>query len=320
MRIHSLSVACLALLSTALLGACDTDRTMDISSPDGERAALEDFTNNIELPAEEAVEPTSQSCEQWSAAAPCLDGHSAAFCDFDYAAFPDEIGLEFQECLAFDEVECWPGEMRTVETECGDLQVGCEIWDGIPTWGTADCFPDEGGDTPLVLRFDDAPITMIASEATPSATFDIAMAADGSSCITTDWPSAATPWLAVDLDRSGTIDGGHELFGSGTELAGGGKAENGFIALAEFDANHDGVVDARDPRFGELVLWRDHDGDRQSTPAELEPLAEAGVDSLVVDYRVDPSCDERGNCAIERASFGHAGGRGELVDLHLACQ
>ena len=322
-------VATFALASTALLGACDVDRTMpgemdEIVEP-GETIGVEDFTENVEVPADESAEPTAQSCELIWAAANCLDGESASFCDLDFEAWDptmngEEFPMAFGACIPFDEVECWPGETREVETDCGMLEVGCSMWDGVPAWDPAECWEDGGGDTPLVLRFDDAPITMIASEATPAATFDIAMAADGNSCITTDWPSAATPWLAVDLDQNGNIDGGHELFGSGTSLAAGGKAEHGFIALAEFDQNRDGVVDARDPRFGELVLWRDHDGDRRSTPSELQPLVEAGVDSLSLDYRDVRSCDARGNCGIERASFGHAGGRGEIVDLHLACQ
>ena len=222
-------------------------------------------------------------------------------------------------CVAPIENECEPGQLRNEpsslppeEDLCGGRTFTCEVVGGEPMWLEVPC------NTPLVLRFDAAPVEMIAAESTPSATFDINMRGD--SCISTDWPSAATPWLVVDRDRSGTIDGGDELFGSGTVLTDGRHAEHGFAALAEFDSNGDGFVDRDDARFAELMLWRDHDADRLSTQSELEPLASAGVERLAVDYRVETQCDARGNCGVQRSAFEFAGGTGELVDLYLACQ
>lgn len=274
----------------------------------------------IEAP-DPTIEPTGQSCGEFNygLAAECLDGESVAFCELGYIG--DEIGMRFDECLPMDEVECVPGDSYVFEDDlCGPLVASCMLSNGVPGWFMETCNTDEDEDTPLVLRFDDAPITLIPAEATPAASFDIVMADDASSCISTDWPSADTPWLAVDIDGNGSIDGGHELFGSGTVLRSGAKATDGFLALAEFDGNGDGVVDGRDPRFGELLVWRDLDADRRSTPAELETLSDAGVDALTVRHIDARECDERGNCAIERSSFSHAGGVGELVDLHLSCQ
>ena len=114
-------------------------------------------------------------------------------------------------------------------------------------------------------------------------------------------------------------DGGHELFGSGSRLVDGRNASNGFVALAEFDSDGNDVVDGNDARFGELMLWRDWDADRFSTPDELSPLLDNGVTALPVEYDVAVSCDERGNCGVERASFEHASGVGEIVDIHLSC-
>ncbi len=65
---------------------------------------------------------------------------------------------------------------------------------------------------------------------------------------------------------------GHELFGSGTRLPDGRHASDGFAALEVFDSNADGVVDGADPRFAELMLWRDRDADRRSTLDELVDL------------------------------------------------
>lgn len=182
------------------------------------------------------------------------------------------------------------------------------------------CAQDEGWGTPLVLRFDDTPVEMAAAPA--DASFDI----DGDgSCITHDWPTAATPWLALDRDLNGHIDDGSELFGSGTLLPGGERATQGFEALATLDTNGDGRITRQDARFEELVLWADEDGDKLSNFAEMPSASEVGLVSIDLSYRVDPVCDARGNCGVERASFTYLddSGRlrtGEVVDLHLACQ
>jgi hypothetical protein len=283
---------CLALLATLTLGACD--RTMDLGKhgdPDV---------------------PTGRACEALFEATACGDEETVAYCS------NIEGALEYGPCLVSEEVECEPGDWRTdplpagVEDEiCGGTDYMCDVVGGEPMWVEQPC------NTPLVLSFDAGPIEMIAAESTPMATFDISMRAD--SCISTDWPTAVTPWLVVDLDGNGTIDGGHELFGSGSRLANGAHASNGFAALAEFDADANEVVDGSDPRFGELMLWRDWDADRFSTPDELTHLIDSGVLSLPVEYGVDVSCDERGNCGVQRASFEHIAGVGEVVDVYLAC-
>lgn len=251
-------------------------------------------------------EPTGQACEVVAEAALCSDG-SSAFCGWI------EDAREFGPCIPDDELECEPGTSEPTYTDdiCGQMYKHCMVEGGVPTWVSDTC------DTPLVLRFDDAPIELLAAESTPMATFDISMRAD--SCITTDWPSAATPWLAIDLDGNGSIDGGNELFGSGSRMANGAHAEHGFMALAELDADGNGSIDAADPRFAELVMWRDHDADRRSLAIELEPLASAGITSIPVQWTRAIECDERGNCANQRAGFQHSGGFGELVDIYLSC-
>lgn len=218
-------------------------------------------------------------------------------------------GHEWSDCHA---LECIPGET----TGCGILDgtATCRIGeDGEPYWDCVD-------GTPLVLSFDGAEPVM--SDASAAAAFDVGT---GGECIQTDWPAAATPWLALDRDGSGTIDGGHELFGSGTVLASGKRAKQGFMALAELDSNGDGRITKRDARFGELVLWADHDRNKRSTAMEHESLGSRGIVGIELDWRNETVCDERGNCGVERASFTFigAGGRvsmGEVVDVHLACQ
>ncbi|MBL4688078.1 MAG: hypothetical protein JKY37_26045 [Nannocystaceae bacterium] len=166
---------------------------------------------------------------------------------------------------------------------------------------------------PLVLVWGDEPVEMGPTPATNG------FALDRPACGTPDWPSAATPWLVLDVDGNGSIDGGHELFGTATKLADGARARNGFAALAPLDTNGDGRIDADDAQWEALRLWRDADGDRQSSPEELTSLAASGIMGLPLQYDSDPRCDARGNCEIERASVD-ADTPVTLVDIHLRCR
>jgi len=166
---------------------------------------------------------------------------------------------------------------------------------------------------PLVLVWgDDAVEMQPTSGAQP-------FALGGATCGSPDWPSAATPWLVLDVDGNGSIDGGHELFGTATRLADGARAANGFAALAQLDTNHDGRIDAGDAQWDALRLWRDADGNRSSSPHELTPLAASGITALPLQYHSDPRCDARDNCEIERAAVD-ADTKVTLVDIHLRCR
>ena len=44
----------------------------------------------------------------------------------------------------------------------------------------------------------------------------------------------------------------------------------------------------------------------------IEPLAQAGIERLDLGFEVATECDARGNCGVQRASFEHANGVGEL--------
>jgi hypothetical protein len=170
----------------------------------------------------------------------------------------------------------------------------------------------QSSSTPLVLSFDDAPVTFTTHA---GGAFDLV--ADGA-CHGGDWPSAATPWLALDRNGNGTIDDGGELFGSAVVLADGTRAKNGFDALRELDANRDGIFDASDEAFAKVVVWTDRNGDRRSTPNELASLADAGVKSIALDDHVERRCDARGNCEGERSLFTMTTGRrGAVIDVYV---
>ncbi|MFN3716744.1 MAG: hypothetical protein ACK4R8_08485, partial [Thiobacillus sp.] len=88
---------------------------------------------------------------------------------------------------------------------------------------------------------------------------------DGDGVLTkTGWAGKDDALLVWDRNANGTIDTGAELFGDFTPLPNGTLAPNGFAALAALDSNGDGILDASDPAFAELKLWRDVSQDGQT--------------------------------------------------------
>jgi hypothetical protein len=168
-------------------------------------------------------------------------------------------------------------------------------------------------ETPLVVAFENQAIDF-----TPAGESRFAFVPGEPAA--TDWPTAATPWIARDLDGDGAITSGAELFGSSTQL-GTGRARNGFQALAALDDNRDGTIDAGDAAFAELVLWSDRNADHRSTPDELRPLAGV-VTAIPLAHTLDARCNERDACEGERGSlrWRDASGAervGAVVDVYL---
>jgi hypothetical protein len=114
--------------------------------------------------------------------------------------------------------------------------------------------PDEGPESPIVVDLgrDGYHFTSVTS----GVRFDIRN--DGTP-VQMGWTrlGAENAFLALDRNANGRIDHGAELFGNATPLRDGSRAANGFIALAEFDDNRDGVVDPSDDAWAALLLWTD---------------------------------------------------------------
>jgi hypothetical protein len=135
------------------------------------------------------------------------------------------------------------------------------------------------------------------------------------------WPTTTTPWLALDRDGDGAITTRAELFGDATVLASGRTATNGFVALAEHDANRDGVIDRNDAVFGKLLLWADRDGNRTSNPSELRPASDVVISIPLANERV-LRCTANDDCEGERGLVHWRTGDGSqrtgaVVDVYI---
>ena len=74
-------------------------------------------------------------------------------------------------------------------------------------------------------------------------------------------------FLALDKNRSGSIDNGTELFGA--------KSGNGFGELRAYDEDKNGWIDANDPIFNKLQIWQ-----KTETTNNLLALGEVGIGAI----------------------------------------
>ncbi|MCA9707817.1 MAG: calcium-binding protein, partial [Myxococcales bacterium] len=244
---------------------------------------------------------------------PCAELGESAYCIVD-----GEPGTQWCSGAAWGpcvvDPICRPGEV-TIE-DCNGFEgpepteLPCVLQGGVPEWQPCPW-------TPLVLSFDGREPTFDAG----AAAFELS---DGSgACLAREWPGPDTPWLAIDLDRSGAIENGRELFGSASPMPDGRRPAHGFEALAAHDTDGDGRITPRDEAWDALVLWSDLDRDRASSPWELVPVAHAGLVAIELRHVVQTRCDDRGNCGVERSAFSHRDGTGTsvgtVIDVHIPC-
>lgn len=143
---------------------------------------------------------------------------------------------------------------------------------------------------------------------------------DGDGVLTkTGWVGQGDALLVWDRNANGAIDTGAELFGDFTPLPNGTLAPNGFAALAALDSNGDGVIDASDPLFAELKLWRDSSQDGQTGEGEMISLADAGIVALNLANSVKNQGLPNGNTLAREGSFTRAdGSTAGMGEFHFA--
>ncbi|MCL9779009.1 calcium-binding protein [Neisseria subflava] len=169
---------------------------------------------------------------------------------------------------------------------------------------------------PLVLDLDGDGIETVSHKAYKGALFDH----DGDGIRTASgWVASDDGLLVVDRNGDGIINDGKELFGDSYVLKDGTHAVHGYAALAEYDSNSDGVVDAKDAELDKLRVWRDLNQDGVSQKEELFTLEEVGVQSINVAYQDSNRNLGDGNRLVQEGSYiGKDGKVRTMGDLLLS--
>ena len=130
----------------------------------------------------------------------------------------------------------------------------------------------------------------------------------------TGWVSSQDGLLVLDKNNNADIEIGNELFGNQTSLNNGQLAKNGFKALAEYDLNNDGVIDAKDEIYQQLQVWQDINQNAYVDQGELTGLQTIGIQQIDLAYTSAKQVDVNGNHHKQQGQFIWADGTVGKID------
>jgi hypothetical protein len=131
------------------------------------------------------------------------------------------------------------------------------------------------------------------------------------------WTTGDDGILAYDLDGSAAIENGSELL---SPFFGGDSFTSSLAALSSLDSNSDGLIDASDTAFADLLVWQDQNNDGISDSGELSGLSDLGITSLSLNASASPSYID-GQAVLSESSFTYADGQaGTLMEVSLDAQ
>lgn len=129
----------------------------------------------------------------------------------------------------------------------------------------------------------------------------------------TYWPNKNHAGYFVGLlNKNGKIESHQDLFGEGENIA------NGFVNLAKYDKNKDGQIDAKDPIFKKLVLWKDSEGKGLFNKKDMVYLSKK-IQSIDLKYNNNFEMAGIGAEYRQRSSFTYKQNgkikKGEIIDV-----
>ena len=134
----------------------------------------------------------------------------------------------------------------------------------------------------------------------------------------TSWAKGDDGFLVLDRNQDGIINNATELFGDRTLLSDGVTyASSGFQALAEYDDNQDGLIDASDSIYSLLRVWQDTDGNGVSAASELKSLLDLGIVSIALSYLNTGITDAADNIQVRVGEFTRTDGTTSAIGEYL---
>ncbi len=133
----------------------------------------------------------------------------------------------------------------------------------------------------------------------------------------THWPEKNHPGYFVALPQKNKVISKNQLFGEEKDFS------NGFLKLAQHDQNRDGKIDAKDPVFKKLVLWKDRTG-RGMYRAQDTILLHKKVKSIDLKYSsqieavgANAEFREKSFIDIQKSAASGSQNQGEVIDVWL---
>ncbi len=130
----------------------------------------------------------------------------------------------------------------------------------------------------------------------------------------TAWIGQKDGLLVLDKNDNQRIDGGAELFGTETFLQDGTLAENGYLALGEYDTNGDGQITQADATYSKLKVWQDKNSNGVAESDELKTLSELNIESINTDYALNTTTDNNGVEHREDSVFTYIDGKSGITN------
>jgi VCBS repeat-containing protein len=119
------------------------------------------------------------------------------------------------------------------------------------------------------------------------------------------WTDGQDGMLVMDLDGSGAIENGTEVF---SPYFNQGGYTDALAALASLDSNGDGRIDSADPDFANIRVWQDQNQDGVSDAGELKTLADLGITGIDLNV-IASSGTVDGQQLLAEGTFTYADGQ-----------
>ncbi|MBX3022206.1 MAG: hypothetical protein KF799_11075 [Bdellovibrionales bacterium] len=134
------------------------------------------------------------------------------------------------------------------------------------------------------------------------------------------WFTNADYGMLALPNASGMVESIDDLFGNATLGPDGKLATDGYAALAKYDDNKDGRIDAADAVFKHLRIWVDLRRDGIGKDRELMSLRQARIEYIDLQYSNDyAETDKYGNETKMKSVVGRSDGSLDLIfDLWFA--